>query len=69
MRRNHTSLTEAQMRAIPKEQLIAHALQLQDKLDKTLTRAQQYGQALRKMGNFANQPPGQAQHNQEAPRA
>ena len=53
-RHNRTSLTAEQMRAMPKEQVIKHALELQGKLDRALSRAYNFGQALTETGYFAN---------------
>ena len=62
-------LTSEQMRALPKEQLIHHAIAVQEELDKAAARARQFGQALERMGYFANPSSADAPHNQEVPHA
>lgn len=62
-------LTTAQMQAMTKESLMQRVLALQTELDRTIYRAQQYGEALETMGYFANSRPTEARHNRKAPNA
>lgn len=68
-RPNRTSLTAEQMRAMPKEQVIKHALELQGKLDRALSRAYNFGQALTETEYFANAENGAVLDDREVEHA
>lgn len=68
-RHNHTNKSAEALHAMTKEQVIKHALDLQEKLDRALTRAYEYGQALTATGYFADKPHGNPHYNERGDHA